>query len=69
MSDKNKSRIRETGHFSDGQGGLFEKVAFEQRPEGGKGGSRAEAGHARCIRGTFRRPLWLERVSEEKSRR
>ena len=48
---------------------LMRKVAFKQRPEGGKGGSHAEAGHARCIRGTFRRPVWLERVSEEKSRR
>ena len=42
--------------------GLFEKVTFEQRPEGGKGGSHAEAGHARCTRGAFRRPVWLKRV-------
>lgn len=42
--------------------GLFEKVTFEQRPEGGKGGSHAEAGHARCTRGAFRRPVWLKWV-------
>lgn len=48
--------------------GLFEKVTLEKRSEGEKGRSHADVRQARCIRGTLRRPGWLEWVGEEKSR-
>lgn len=50
VSDRtNKSRVKELEVSGMVRMGPSEVVTFEQRFEGGKGGSHVEVGHARCI--------------------